>query len=219
MFAKVLRTQTSQPQQSTETPSSPSKLKSSMAAKSGAQPQPSPSKIPLPVTPSHRSSRNNVEPPSPTRESAAAQKENYLAFLQQHQAAQPRAAPAPPKEPYGAAPTRTTTTRAEQPLPPVSSGDSDIHMQTVKTINPALLRQLATPQSHYQAARAPVQPPVEDVRMQTARFETRQPQQQQPGQMQLWEKEILDKADTKRKVSTHLHPTQADDPGNSSSTM
>lgn len=209
MFARVLKTQTSQPQPSnTAPPPSPSKLKSSTPnAGAAAAVQPSPSKIPQPVA---RSSRAEQPPSSPTRESAAAQKENYLAFLQQHHAAQPRAAPAPPKEQYGVPPSRAAVQppRQDQPLPPLppraADQDSDIHMQTVKTVNPAMLRQLAAPQNHYQAARAPLQPQSDDIRMQTARFETRQPQQPQPGAMQLWEKEILDKADTKRKVRYRL---------------
>ncbi|WWC63293.1 uncharacterized protein I303_105893 [Kwoniella dejecticola CBS 10117] len=93
----------------------------------------------------------------------------------------------------------------------------DVHMQTMKnTINPAMLKQLAQTQPQAQSAQranlhaqqAPANPYAiqrgahnaynEDVHMRTQRYETQHPKERG---LQLWERELVESAEMKRKAT------------------
>ena len=80
----------------------------------------------------------------------------------------------------------------------------DVHMQTMKnTVNPAMLKQLASVPAHsglpVPSRPAPALPPrmMEDVHMKTQRNETRA----ERGVLQPWERELLESAEVRRKAT------------------
>ncbi|AFR95626.2 non-specific serine/threonine protein kinase [Cryptococcus neoformans C23] len=233
MFSRVLKSTNSQQQPSSQAPASPTKSSRSGHTKSQSTAAPSPSKIPVPSTPSSRSSffptgsKENLPavPPSPSQQNN--ERSNYLSFLfSQNQAG----APTTPVKVNKAAPSHVAPNpghahhcpeivaqREEKPVYPRDS--EDVHMVTMKnTVNPAMLKQLASIPQHNQAASsAPAvaqkqsnplnsyaaqrggayQP--DDVHMKTAaRHDTRY--EKERG-LQLWERELLETPDVRRKAT------------------
>lgn len=233
MFSRVLKSTNSQQQPSSQAPASPTKSSRSGHTKSQSTAAPSPSKIPVPSTPSSRSSflptgsKENLPavPPSPSQQNN--ERSNYLSFLfSQNQAGAPtthvkvnKAAPShvAPNPGHAHHCPEIVAQREEKPVYPRDS--EDVHMVTMKnTVNPAMLKQLASIPQHNQAASsAPAvaqkqsnplnsyaaqrggayQP--DDVHMKTAaRHDTRY--EKERG-LQLWERELLETPDVRRKAT------------------
>lgn len=215
MFARVLKSTTQQPAPSSQPPTTPSKSRSNGHSQSqSTSALPSPSKIPLPATPLARSSflnsgtkENNPVPPS------QGDRTNYLSFL--FAQSQTGAPTTPVKVNKVAQPPAPVTHRDEKRTQPTMIPENeDVHMQTMKnTINPAMLKSLAsipapTPVPKQQQQKAPANPYAvqrngqgygsEDVYMKTSRPETRV--EKERG-LELWEKEMLEKAEVRRKAT------------------
>ncbi|KAK4688999.1 cell cycle protein kinase DBF2, partial [Tremellales sp. Uapishka_1] len=216
MFSRVLKSQNAQQPASSPVPTTPTKSSRHQKSRSEAPPA-SPSKIPLPTTPSHRASfistaKENLAaaPPPPPKE----ERSNYLSFLfAQHQAGAPttpvkinKVAPAPAPAP---APVYHQHTRDDRLNVHVSESE-DIHMHTIKnTVNPAMLKNLAAipPPPPSRSQQQQVNPYgvqrhqqySEDVRMQTAKFETRLTEKERG--LEMWEREVVERAEVKRKAT------------------
>ncbi|WVQ81848.1 hypothetical protein IAT38_003975 [Cryptococcus sp. DSM 104549] len=244
MFSRVLKSSNNQQQPAAAAPPSPSKSSSrSGHSKSQSTSHPSPSKIPVPSTPSSRSSflpagskenqpaNAGAVPPSPSQQT---ERSNYLSFLfSQNQAGAPttpvkvnKSAPAPvapnPGHAHHGQSHAVPAQREEKPVYRREESE-DVHMMTMKnTVNPAMLKQLATaPAAERQApaaptpVAAPAPAPVqkyqgnayaaqrggayqEDIHMKTARHDTRMDKEKG---LQLWERELLDTPDVRRKAT------------------
>lgn len=233
MFSRVLKSTNSQQQPSSPAPTSPTKSSRSGHTKSQSIAAPSPSKIPVPSTPSSRSSflpagsKENLPavPPSPSQQNN--ERSNYLSFLfSQNQAGAPttpvkvnKTAPAPVAPNPGQAYHGPEIVAQREEKPVYSRDSEDVHMVTMKnTVNPAMLKQLASIPQHTQAASSSTaaaqkqsNPPnpyaaqrggayqSDDVHMKTAaRHDTRH--EKERG-LQLWERELLETPDVKRKAT------------------
>jgi non-specific serine/threonine protein kinase len=212
-------------------PASPAKSRSShVKAQSTSAAPPSPSKIPVPVGGSRSAFQpskenkdsggngnsylsflfsNNSSSATNSASSGAStpvkvnkgitQSSNPAVTHGSHATTNHSSVPQPPAHTYA----RIEPTRAHH--------DEDVHMQTLKnTVNPAMLKQLASiPQGIQQvlpvASRpAPALPArmmmhqSEDVHMRTQRNETRAGER---GGLQLWERELLESAEVRRKAT------------------
>lgn len=215
MLARVLKTNSQQPAPSSQAPTTPTKS-SSRAVHTKSQSSSatsSPSKIPVASNQSRSAfvngngaKENNPAPP-PAHQ---AERSNYLSFLfSQSQTG----APTTPVKVNKAVTQASIPTHGDHAHANRVYGDDDVHMQTMKnTINPNMLKQLAS---------IPVPPAVprqqpaagnpyaiqrnghlvgsEDVHMRTARLETMLSEKEQSHQ--LWEEELLEQPDVKRKAT------------------
>ncbi len=207
MFARVLKSTTQHPAPSPQPPTNPSTSRSNGHAHSqSASVQPSPSKIPLPATPAARSPF--IHTGSKENNPVQADRSNYLSFLfTQNQTGAPTT---PVKVNKVAQPPAPVTHRDEKRQQLFQPENEDVHMQTMKnTVNPAMLKSLASiPPPASKTHQAPGNPYAvqrngrgyasEDVYMKTAKLETRV--EKEKG-LELWERELLEKAETKRKAT------------------
>lgn len=225
MFSRVLKStnQQTQPAPSSPAPTTPTKSRSSGHAKSQSTAgQPNPSKIPVPTTPSSRSSFiHGAKENLPAHEGLAAEKErsNYLSFLfSQNQSGAPTTpVKVNPKVQQSTAPPQVSHVHGHHDRYHNPYESEDVHMQTMKnTVNPAMLKQLAAipPQGAAPALAPPLParaPPAnghlyaahrnlasEDVQMRTAKHDVKP---EEKRQLQLWERELLEKAEVRRKAT------------------
>lgn len=210
-----------------ERASSPTKTRSSHL-KSQSTSAPSPSKIPVPTGGVTRSAFVNPSKENHPEKSST----NYLSFLFPNNgnsnaaAAVPAPGPGTPvkvnkqvnqsSNPAAAYASQNQVYQHKQlePIPASARNvhqqqqqqyaEEDVHMQTMKnTVNPAMLKQLASVPGHSNlpvATRpAPALPArmMEDVHMKTQRNETRT----ERGVLQPWERELLESAEVRRKAT------------------
>ena len=214
MFSRVLKSNTQQqPAPASQPPTSPTKNSRAKGhAKSESNSfQPSPSKLPLPTTPVSRSSFNNPAAkennPAPP---AQADRTNYLSFLfAQSQTGAPTTPVKVNKVLQSSVPVvHHNDKRAQQQSSRIEENE-DVHMQTMKnTINPAMLKSLATLPPPSKVQQAVANPYAvqrngqglgsEDVHMKTTRPE---PRIEKERSLELWEREMLEKAEVRRKAT------------------
>ena len=218
MFSRVLKSTTQQPAPSTQPPTTPTKSSSRSNGHSKSQSTnvpPSPSKIPLPATPSARSSytdpttaKENLPAPS-----AQSERSNYLSFL--FAQSQTGAPTTPVKVNKGTQPTAPVVHRDDKRNHQSTQSslvpeNEDVHMQTMKnTVNPAMLKSLASIPAPQTAVAKPLNPYAvqrngqgygsEDVYMKTAKHETSAVHKERG--LEAWERELLEKADVRRKAT------------------
>lgn len=190
MLARVLKSTTSQPASSDrDAPTTPTK---------------SSSRPPVSASPSHSHSQANNKMPSATKENLQpapapaerSERSNYLSFLfSQSQAGAPTT---PVKVNKG----------TNAPVPPQAvtaarggAYDEDVHMQTMKgTINPAMLKQLSNiPQPT--SGHGVVPHRGHPVRGEDVHMQTQHKPQPKERQLNLWEREIADRPDVRRKAT------------------
>ena len=208
MLARVLKTNTQQAA-APSPPTTPSKSRDGHVKSQSSSAVPVSSKIPVSSSsnPSSRSSHaKENSAPAPSQE-----RSNYLSFLfsQSQQGAPTTPVKVNPKINQTSAPAQVHHAHATR-------DSDDVHMQTMKnTINPAMLKQLAAaPPAQAQAPAAvpkaanPYAPhrghalasrASEDVHMKTQKMETRMPEKERG--LQLWEREMLEKPDVRRKAT------------------
>ncbi|EIW67258.1 hypothetical protein TREMEDRAFT_40420 [Tremella mesenterica DSM 1558] len=205
MLARVLKSNNQQPAPSP--PTTPTKSRDGHSKSASTPAVSSPTKIPVASTAtsrtSHISSKENLPAP------VSSERSNYLSFLfSQSQAGAPTTpVKVHPKVAQASAPNQVVPVHHPLREDRHAYESDDVHMQTIKnTINPAMLKQLAigsaakssgngTPsrgQGHTQSS-------SEDVHMKTARMDTRMPEKERG--LQLWEREMLEKSDVKRKAT------------------
>lgn len=239
MFSRVLKTTTAQPP--SEPPASPAKSRSShVKAQSTSAAPPSPSKIPVPVGASRSAfqpAKENKDAGGNGNNYLSFLFSNNASISSNNSPASGASTPVKvnkgitqssnPAVTHGSHAHSTASQQQQHSYARVEpirgQHDEDVHMQTMKsTVNPAMLKQLASiPQGIQQvlpvASRpAPALPArlmmhqSEDVHMRTQRNETRAGER---GGLQLWERELLESAEVRRKATVAQICELCDDAG------